>query len=150
LDVRFQARIREGFAECGPNSDGSMPDSAEAVVNAPPRGVEEIVSETGAPSHNRRMRDKVLAAFNHAYAVGEIEVAAKLREILAKLEHKLLLAHGQRQPTSVTLSHADLWVEFVEARNDYLMACEDESLDSEAVTGFLDRMKDAYQCWNSF
>ena len=127
-----------------------MPDSAEAVVNTPSRGVEEIASETGAPSHSRRLSDKVLAAFNHAYAVGEIEVAANLREILAKLEHERILVHGHRRATTVALGHADLWVEFVEARNDYRMACDDESLDSEGIAGVLDRMKKAYQRWSSF
>ena len=126
-----------------------MPDSAEAVINAPFQGVEEIASETGAPSHSRRLSDKVLAAFNHAYAVGEIDVAAKLREILAKLEYDRVLAHSQRQANPVALSHADLWVEFVEARNDYRVACEDEKLDLADLDRVLDRMKDAYQRWSA-
>ncbi len=127
-----------------------MPDSVEAVVSSPSRGVEEIASETGMPPRNRRLSDKVLAAFNHAYAVGEIEVASNLREILAKLERDRVIAHSQRQATPVALSHADLWVEFVEARNDYRMACDDSSLDPTAVANILERMKDAYQRWSSF
>ncbi len=127
-----------------------MPDSAEAVIDTSSRGVEDIASETGVPSHSRRLCDKVLAAFNHAYAVGEIEVAANLREILAKLEHERILVHGHRQATTVALSHADLWVDFVEARNDYRVACENESHDSEAVAGILARMKEAYQRWSNF
>lgn len=127
-----------------------MPDSTEAVANTPSRGVEEIASETGVPSRSRRLSDKVLAAFNHAYAVGEIEVATKLREILAKLERDRVIAHSQRKATPVALSHADLWVEFVEARNDYRMACEDDALDAEAVADVLGQMKDAYQRWSNF
>lgn len=127
-----------------------MSVSAEALVDTPSRSVEEIASETGAPSHSRRLSDKVLAAFNHAYAVGEIEVATKLREILAKLEHERVLAHGNRQAMTVALNQADLWVEFVEARNDYRTACEDESLDTVAVARVLDQMKAAYQRWSSF
>ena len=127
-----------------------MPDSAEAVAVTRSRGVEEIASETGAPPRSRRLSDKVLAAFNHAYAVGEIEVAIQLREILAKLEHERVLAHGHRRATTVALSHADLWVEFVEARNDYRMACEDDALDAEGVGQVLDRMKEAYQRWSNF
>jgi hypothetical protein len=127
-----------------------MPDSAEAVIDRPSQGVEDIASETGTPSHSRRLSDKVLAAFNHAYAVGEINVAANLREILAKLERDRVLAHSQRKANPVALSHADLWVDFVEARNDYRVVCEDESLDANAVAGVLERMKDTYQRWSSF
>ncbi|MDH3738706.1 MAG: hypothetical protein OER92_05885 [Alphaproteobacteria bacterium] len=96
------------------------------------------------------MSDKVLAAFNHAYAVGEIDVAANLREILAKLEKERVLAHSQRKANPVALSHADLWVEFVEARNDYRVACDDESLDGQTVAEILTRMKDAYLRWSNF
>lgn len=127
-----------------------MPDTAVVHANGPSKGVEEIAAETGVPSQSRRLSDKVLAAFNHAYAVGEIDVAAQLREILFKLEQERVLAHGHRRATTVALSQADLWVEFVEARNDYRVACEDEALDSEAVTQVLDQMKDAYQRWSSF
>ena len=127
-----------------------MPDSVEAVTKSRSQGVEEIATETGTPLHSRRLSDKVLAAFNHAYAVGEIDVAVKLREILAKLEHERVLTHSQRHANPVALSHADLWVEFVEARNDYRVACDDDTLDAEAVAQVLGRMKDAYQRWSSF
>ncbi len=127
-----------------------MPDSAEAIVKTPVRGIDEIASETGTPPKNRRLSDKVLAAFNHAYAVGEIDVAAQLREILARLERDRVVAHSERKAQPVSLSHADLWVDFVEARNDYRMACEDASLDTEAVAQHLARMKDSYQRWSDF
>jgi hypothetical protein len=127
-----------------------MPVTAKAHVNTSSQSVEDIASETGAPSHSRRLSDKVLAAFNHAYAVGEIEVGTRLREILAKLEQERVLAHGNRQAMAVALGQADLWVDFVEARNDYRVACEDDLLDSEAVTRVLDQMKDAYQRWSSY
>lgn len=127
-----------------------MPDSTEAVIDKPARGVEDIASDTGTPPLNRRLSDKVLAAFNHAYAVGEIDVAANLREILAKLERDRVIAHSQRKANPVALSHADLWVNFVEARNDYREACDNRALDSAAVASILDRMKEAYQSWSNF
>ncbi len=127
-----------------------MPDSTEAVFEKPAKGVEEIGSDTGTPARSRRLSDKVLAAFNHAYAVGEIDVAANLRGILAKLEKERVLAHSQRKANPVALSHADLWVVFVEARNDYRVACEDESLNADAVAGVLAQMKEAYQRWSNF
>jgi len=127
-----------------------MPDSVEALANTPVLVVEEIASETGVPCYSRRLSDKVLAAFNHAYAVGEIDVAAKLREILAKLENERVIAYSQRKANPVALKHADLWVDFVEARNDYRVACTDDSLDAAAVERTLDNMKEAYQRWSSF
>ena len=127
-----------------------MPDSVEAVGKISNLIVEGIGADTGIPSHNRRLSDKVLAAFNHAYAVGEIEMATELRRILAKLETQRVLAHSQRKPNTVALSQADLWVAFVEARNDYREACEDDSLDNETVSAVLERMKDAYQRWSRF
>jgi len=126
-----------------------MPDSAEAIIAVQSSAVEEIAAETGVPAHSRRLSDKVLAAFNHAYAVGEVEVAVKLREILAKLERERILTHSARRPTSMALSQADLWVEFVEARNDYRAACADPSLDGVAVSQTLERMKEAYQRWSA-
>ncbi len=132
------------------NEVGLMSVSAEAIVDTSSRTVEDIASETGAPSHSSRLSDKVLAAFNHAYAVGEIEVATKLREILAKLEQERVLAHGNRHARAIALGQADLWVEFVEARNDYRVACEDELLDNDAVSQVLDQMKNAYSRWSNF
>lgn len=127
-----------------------MPDSAEATINMPSPAIEDIATETGTPSHGRRLSDKVLAAFNHAYAVGEIDVATKLREILAKLERERVIAHSERKASPVALSQADLWVEFVEARNDYRVACEDETLDADTLDRVMGRMKDAYQRWSNF
>ena len=127
-----------------------MPYSTQAILDKPAKGVDEIGSDTGTPSYSRRLSDKVLAAFNHAYAVGEIDVARNLREILATLETERVLAHSERKANPVALSHADLWVEFVEARNDYRVACENEALDSDAVAEVLARMKEAYQRWSNF
>ena len=39
-------------------------------------------SVNGILAITRRLSDKVLAAFNHAYATGEVDVASKLRAVL--------------------------------------------------------------------
>ena len=77
-----------------------------------------IASHTGIPRYNRRLSDKILAAFNHAYAVGEIEMASRLREILARLDKDQAEGEGQRRDGAIALCQADLWIEFVEVRND--------------------------------
>ena len=42
----------------------------------------ELFGDVGAPDHDRRLSDKILAAFNHAYSVGETAIAEQLRVLL--------------------------------------------------------------------
>ena len=108
-----------------------------------------IASHTGIPRYNRRLSDKILAAFNHAYAVGEIEMASRLREILARLDKDQAEGEGQRRDSAIALCQADLWIEFVEVRNDYRIKCDKPDLDAGIVQTSLDAMKDAYQRWSA-
>jgi len=108
-----------------------------------------IASDTGVPRCNRRLSDKILAAFNHAYALGEIEIASGIREVLARLDNDVPEGEGQRRDGAIALCQADLWIEFVEARNDYRTACDKPGADSGAVETSLEAMKDAYQRWSA-
>jgi hypothetical protein len=110
---------------------------------------QDIVSATGAPRYNRRLSDKILAAFNHAYAVGEIEIASRLREVLARLDNDQAEDEGQRRDGTIALCQADLWIEFVEARNDYRAVCDKPGKESGSVATSLDAMKDAYRRWSA-
>jgi len=112
-------------------------------------GTLAITSDTGIPRYNRRLSDKILAAFNHAYAVGEIEIASRLREVLARLDKNQAEGEGQRRDGTIALCQADLWIEFVEARNDYRTVCDKPGADSGIVETSLDAMKDAYQRWSA-
>lgn len=112
-------------------------------------GVFAIASDTGIPRYNRRLSDKILAAFNHAYAVGEIDIASHLREVLARLDNDQAEGKGQRRDGTIALCQADLWIEFVEARNDYRMLCDTSGADSAAIQTSLTAMKDAYQRWSN-
>ena len=106
-----------------------------------------MASTTGAPRYNRRLGDKVLAAFNHAYATGALEVAGQLREILARIEADHGEADGERRDSATTLGQADLWMAFVEARNDYQAACEAGEGGTPAADAALAAMKAAYDSW---
>jgi hypothetical protein len=106
-----------------------------------------LASATGAPRYNRRLGDKVLAAFNHAYATGAIELAAQLREILARIEADRGEDHGERRYSSTTLGQADLWMSFVEARNDFQAACSAGDAGLPAADAALAAMKSAYDSW---
>jgi len=95
----------------------------------------------------RRLSDKILAAFNHAYAVGELEVAELLRSALVAGEAKRDGVADQRRGPD-PLCRADLWVAFVEARNDYRAlrdVANGGTVDTDTALG---AMKEAYRRWS--
>ncbi len=95
----------------------------------------------------RRLSDKILAAFNHAYAVGEFEVANMLRAALIAGEAKAGALPDQRHGHD-PLYQADLWVAFVEARNDYRGLCDAAGDNATNVETALGALKDAYRRWS--
>lgn len=103
-------------------------------------------SVNGTLEITRRLSDKVLAAFNHAYAVGEVEIAEGLRSVLAKTEAKR--PRGDKRTRYDALSHADLWVGFVEARNAYRSLNDAKTSDPADVEDALAAMKNAYRAWS--
>ena len=110
-----------------------------------------IAADIGLPKYNRRLSDKILAAFNHAYAVGELEVAGSLREVLGRLDKGAEAGDEQlRRHGTIALSQDDLWIEFVEARNDYRDACDTPEADPIALDCMLDMMKSTYGRWSAF
>ncbi|MEX2454422.1 MAG: hypothetical protein WD470_06945 [Rhodospirillaceae bacterium] len=103
-------------------------------------------SVNGTLEITRRLSDKVLAAFNHAYAVGEVEIADGLRSVLAQTEAKR--PSSDKRTRYDALNHADLWVGFVEARNRYRGLSDARTADPAAVEDALAAMKHAYRAWS--
>lgn len=105
-------------------------------------------SAVGEGAYTRRLTDKVLAAFNQAYATGEFEVAEILRHALDHAIRSSETVGGGRQDHPA-LAQADLWVDFVDARNRY-KAMVDPFSDAtpETVDTAMLRMKDAYRRWS--
>ncbi|MDX1483793.1 MAG: hypothetical protein R3229_04860 [Alphaproteobacteria bacterium] len=99
----------------------------------------------GKPEFDRRLSDKILAAFNHAYASGAHKVAERLRTVLADVEKSERVEHDRR--TTSAVSQADLWVAFVEARNSYNDLVSRGDAPAEQVEIALNDMKDAYRLW---
>ncbi len=98
------------------------------------------------PKHNRRLTDILLAGFNHAYAVGDREIAEQLRGLLQQLEsRKYNGGHNRRR--SDAINQADLWVAFVEARDRYRELC-DKKPDHSNTLSALDVMKESYRLWS--
>lgn len=108
---------------------------------------DNVLAETGQRSHaKRRLSDKILAAFNHAYSVGEHDVAKTLKQALEANEAQSGEFREMRHSYD-PLGEADLWVRFVEARNAYRVACNGD--DKEVtVAESLEAMKEAYRVWS--
>ena len=68
----------------------------------------EFENLNGSLEITRRLSDKVLAVFNHAYATGEREVAKKLRSVLQMTEAKR--PKSDKRTSYNAVEHADLWV----------------------------------------
>ena len=126
-----------------------MATSAELHQLNGPNGAMDITADMGIPRYNRRLSEKILAAFNRACAVGEIEIASRLPEVLARLDSDQAQDVGWRRDGTIALSQADLWIEFVEARNDYRAICDKTGIESGAVETSLDAMKDTYRRWSA-
>lgn len=98
------------------------------------------------PKHNRRLSDILLAGFNHAYAVGERDIADQLRGMLRELEEREYNGGCDRR-LSDAINQAELWVSFVEARDRYRTLCEKKP-DHSATLAALAAMKESYRLWS--
>lgn len=96
---------------------------------------------------SRRLSDKIVAAFSHAYAVGELDVAKKLKDALATNEKKISPFANMRVGYD-PLGQADLWVTFVKTRNKYKAEYEKNKSDSAMIAKLLEAMKEAYRSWS--
>jgi len=109
-------------------------------------------SNLGPPGFDRRLTDKILAAFNHAYAVGDLEVARRLRDALALAEdherNRALILTGAQRRGGSAVEQADLWAACVEARNLCQEVCQGGT-DSAEARAAIEVMKQAYQRWSS-
>lgn len=95
---------------------------------------------------SRRLSDKILAAFNHAYASGETEISNFLHRALEAHEAKYGAKQDRRSGFS-PLGQADLWVRFVEARNHYKGISHKRGMKPAKVATALEAMKDTYKRW---
>ena len=110
--------------------------------------VDTVLGQTGErPDIRRRLSDKILAAFNHAYSVGEYEIAKQLRAVLANNENRAG-PYTEMRKRYDPLGEADLWVSFVNMRNTYRQASEGGKENPDAVALALEAMKDAYRQWS--
>lgn len=110
--------------------------------------VSDAISSMGEGLYSRRLTDKILSAFNQAYATGEFAVADILRQAMDEAIGRSEEVGGGRK-THPAVTQANLWVEFVNARNAYKSATDPLSgASSVMVDSAMDRMKDAYRNWS--
>jgi hypothetical protein len=113
----------------------------------------EIIVSIGTPKHDRRLSDKILAAFCYAIAEGAPAVAAVLRRALEEAERDVT-GDGHQRCLGGALVQADLWVEFIEARDFFRRAFGAEapdspdSPDSKELERRRAAMMDAYKRWS--
>ena len=110
--------------------------------------VSDILVAHPAPKYDRRLSDKILAAFAHAYEVGERGVAARLRRALEEAEQNAAAAHPERRASNALLQ-ADLLIEFVDAREAYKRTAERDPDDIEEIDRASREMLDAYRRWSN-
>src|SRR5262245_55172056 len=106
----------------------------------------EFFIDAGVPRYNRRLTDKVLAAFNHAYAMGEMDLARSLWECLVAAEKLGQVTHSRRRPNQA-LDLAAEWVAFVDARDRYREVSRTPQAPAEDTSDAFRNMRDAYQSW---
>ena len=107
----------------------------------------EILFEVPTVKFDRRLGDKILAAFAHAYETGETGVAAILRRALEEAERAGADARVERR-RSDSLRQADLLCEFVDARNVYKRVTGRTPQDRREVEQAGRDMLEAYRRWS--
>ena len=110
--------------------------------------VDTAMGQTGQRQDvRRRLSDKILAAFNHAYSVGEYEIAKQLRATLSNNESKAS-PYKEMRKSYDPLGEAALWVSFVDMRNNYRAASDNKAANPNAMAEALEAMKEAYRLWS--
>jgi hypothetical protein len=125
---------------------------AEVATDCRDPGPERREGETaanpfGVPNHLRRLSDKILAAFNHAYAAGEEEIARRLHGALVAAERQASAQNPERR-IGTTLLQAELWVGYIEARNRYLGMAQDSATEPRMLSTVEREMRAAYRQWS--
>ena len=110
----------------------------------------------GKPKFDRRLSDKILSAYNHAYAADDVELANKLRVLLEEADGKEI-SHCERPGTSVldmpirrntnAVHQAHLWSQFVDASQGYISLSIRANSSANQVKEAFDRMRLSYARW---
>ena len=106
---------------------------------------QNLMTDRGEPDHNRRLTDKILAAFNHAYSFGATDIADQLMAVLAKTEEAA--AQPGRRDSHATYQ-AECWKDFVGARERYKQLLDAGPEVEDEVETALEEMRATYRRWS--
>jgi hypothetical protein len=129
-------------------------NTVRSVVFNPAAGF--VASQFGKPAFDRRLSDKILAAHNHAYAIGDVGLAAQLMAQLERTEdaereayrRKSSGSFGSYSPRqSSAVAHGRLWQAYVDARNAYNTLNLQADAPSARVVRAATEMKRCYAKW---
>ncbi len=126
-------------------------DDTSGVINASDLFADdpgEMFGDLGEPDYQRRLTDKILAAFNHAYSVGESEIADVLKAALKMAESRGTREFPARR-SEQAVDQADAWIQFVAARDHYKALVEGGAADADECQNALRDMKSRYQVWSN-
>ena len=124
-------------------------DDADAAANP-------VLDRYGVPRFHRRLSDKILAAFNHAYAGADDALAGALRGALEAAERREREALERRgrgalapycRRASSALHQAGLWQAHVDARRAYAALTIRADAAPERVAAASGAMSLAYARW---
>jgi hypothetical protein len=107
----------------------------------------EVAVEAGVPEYNRRLTDKILEAFTHAYSIGETEIAKRLRALLVEIEEQGQRRYPGRRGNEAA-EQAEYWIRFVEARDAYRRIAQSSKAEPDQISVALEQMKEAYKHWS--
>ena len=102
----------------------------------------DFTADLGEPRYSRRLSDKILGAFTHAYSLGRIDLADRLMDAL----HLCGEADGADR-SGEALDRAKSWVRFVQARNLFNEIKTSKGEESDEAHQALLAMKAAHRQW---
>lgn len=102
----------------------------------------DFTADLGEPRYSRRLSDKILSAFTHAYSLGRIDLADRLMDAL----HLCGEADGTDR-SGEALDRAKSWVRFVQSRNLYNEVKTVKGEESDEAHEALLAMKAAHRNW---
>ena len=131
-------------------------EPASQSVDVWDEGARSFEQRFGKPQFDRRLSDKILAAYNHAYVADEAELANKLRVLLEEAEDKEI-SHCERPGASVldmpirrnsnAVQKARLWTQFVDARQGYISLSIRANSSAKQVKSAFDGMRTSFARW---
>ena len=105
-----------------------------------------LIAES-APRFQRRLTDKILAAFTHAYALDEVELASALYACLVKAEG-VTEDENQDRSENQSLGLAQYWIKLVDSKRRYEAILSNGGVPEDPKAKDMQtKMREAFAAW---